>query len=210
MDKRKIKKTLKMLNMLKNWQLLLLLFLVIFVIMTAWRMNNVGMVQRRDAVLSADKELDSKKVRERLVELQNYVNSHMNSSTGTIALVKIYEKDSQAEIERVSKLRQGENIHKKVAEICDPQFTASSRYSRPYFECWDRELSKYPSDQSVNSEPKYPPQQLYEYNFDSPLWTPDLAGWATLVAIFISVVIIFKVIFSIILRAILKKNETFI
>ena len=210
MDKRKIKKTLKRLNALKNWQLLVLLFLVMFVVATAWRMNNVGMIQRRDAVIAADKELNEEKIRIRLIELQNYTNSHMNSSTGLVSLVKTYEKDSQIEIERISKMKQGENVHKKVAEVCDPQFTAASRYSRAYFDCWERELSKYPSQDLTSVEPKWPPQQLYEYNFESPVWTPDLVGWSTLVAIFICLVIIFKMIFTVILNQILKKTEPFI
>ena len=58
MEKNTIKKQLRRLSALKTWQLLILLFLVLFIATTTLRINNVGMVQRRAAVLEADKNID--------------------------------------------------------------------------------------------------------------------------------------------------------
>lgn len=207
MDKKKLKKRLKWLAGLKNWQLFILLCLVLAVVATAWRMNNTQMLRRLDAVLAADAALDEEKARENLLILKEFSARHMNANTGLISLVKIYEKDAQAEISRVSNLRQGENVHKKVSEICDPQFDARTRYSRPYFECWTRELEKLSPREGVDAQPKFRPKELYEYNFISPIWTPDLAGWMTLVAILIVLAIVFKMIFTLILKFMLKKYQ---
>ena len=69
--KGKIKKRLKQIQSLKNWQLFILLLLVIFVDLTALRLNNVGMVRRREAVESADKSGDVEATRKATVELAN-------------------------------------------------------------------------------------------------------------------------------------------
>ncbi|MDO4902504.1 MAG: hypothetical protein Q4A21_03085 [bacterium] len=207
MDKKKLKKRLKWLAGLKNWQLFILLCLVLAVVATAWRMNNTQMLRRLDAVIAADAALDEEKARENLLILKEFSARHMNANTGLISLVKIYEKDAQSEISRVSNLRQGENVHKKVSEICDPQFDARTRYSRPYFECWTRELEKLSPREGVDAQPKFRPKELYEYNFISPIWTPDLAGWMTLVAILIVLAIVFKMISTLILKFMLKKYQ---
>lgn len=202
-----VKKWLRRVQALKNWQLFLLLCLIMVAVATAWRMNNTQMLRRLDAVLVADEALNEEKVRENLVILKSFSESHMNASTGLISLVKIYERDAQAEISRVSNLRAGENVHKKVSEICDPQFDARTRYSRPYFECWTRELEKIAPRDGVDAQPKFRPKELYEFEFISPIWTPDLAGWTTLVAIFIVILIIFNMIFTAILKFMLKKSK---
>lgn len=202
-----VKKWLRRVQALKNWQLFLLLCLIMVAVATAWRMNNTQMFRRLDAVLAADEALNEEKVRENLVILKSFSESHMNANTGLVSLVKIYERDAKDEIARVSGLRAGDNVHKKVSEICDPQFDARTRYSRPYFECWTRELEKFPSRENVDLQPKFRAKELYEYEFISPIWTPDLAGWTTLVAIFIVILIIFNMIFTAILKFMLKKSK---
>ena len=77
--KGKIKKRFKQIQSLKNWQLFILLLLVIFVDLTALRLNNVGMVRRREAVEVADKAGDVEAARKATIELANYVYNHMNS-----------------------------------------------------------------------------------------------------------------------------------
>ena len=69
--KGRIKKRLKQIQSLKNWQLFILLILVIFVNLTALRLNNVGMIRRREAVETADKSGDVEATRKATIELAN-------------------------------------------------------------------------------------------------------------------------------------------
>ena len=46
------------------------------------RLNNIGMVERRSAVMSADNEGNDDMTRDRLYDLQRYVTSHMNTDMG--------------------------------------------------------------------------------------------------------------------------------
>ena len=85
MGKHRIKKLLKKIEALKIWQLVILLIMSLFVIATALRLNNVEMVKRREAVISADKELNLEKAIERLKELRDFTSKHMNTSTTVLS-----------------------------------------------------------------------------------------------------------------------------
>ena len=81
-DKSRIKQNIKDLQRVKTWQLVVLLIIVGFIAATFLRLNNIGMVQRREAVISADKEGDEEVTINRLYDLQRYVSSHMNTDLG--------------------------------------------------------------------------------------------------------------------------------
>lgn len=87
---------LKRLQQVKTWQLVLILVLALFVTATFLRLNNIGMVQRREAVMSADKQGDADILRNRLYDLQRYAAAHMNADTGVIYLQESYNRAWQA------------------------------------------------------------------------------------------------------------------
>ena len=73
-------------------------------------------------------------------------------------------------------------------------------------QCFMNELNKYPESAAVNDNVVLPAAGLYQYDFASPIWTPDLAGWTVLLAIIISVVIITKIILTVVLNMFLKRR----
>ena len=77
-DKRSIRRDIKKLQRVKTWQLLILLILAGFLSATFLRLNNTGMVQRRNAVTAADKVGGAQQIAERIAELQRYSTAHMN------------------------------------------------------------------------------------------------------------------------------------
>jgi hypothetical protein len=81
-DNRSVKKSIRQLQRIKTWQLLVLLILVLFITATFLRLNNIGMIQRRDAVLAADKVGDLSAIQSRLYDLQRYSATHMNGASG--------------------------------------------------------------------------------------------------------------------------------
>lgn len=194
--------------MLKTWQLIILLILVLFISATALRLNNVGMDQRREGVYSADEAGDEDIIHQRLLSLREYSSSHMNANTGAFVLKNQYDRDSQRALaDAQNKSEESEspngNIYKKAAEVCDPQF---SGYSQAYMQCFMNELNKYPESGAVSDSVVLPTAELYQYDFASPIWTPDIAGWTVLLAIIISVVIITKITLTVVLSMFLKRR----
>lgn len=219
--KGKIKKRLKQIQSLKNWQLFILLLLVIFVDLTALRLNNVGMVRRREAVETADKAGDVEAARKATIELANYVYNHMNSggivySDEThwfkinrevkIVWANIYESDMR-KAEQIAREAESNNpngnIFKKAEEACRPRFHGG--YSLAYQQCILDEQNKYPASNRGQIKAQYPNISEYTYNFVTPLWSPDLAGWTTLTAAILIFMIAIKMTTTTILKLVLKK-----
>ena len=208
MGKHRIKKLLKKIEALKIWQLVILLIMSFFVIATALRLNNVEMIRRREAVISADKELNLEKAIDRLKELRDFTSKHMNTST-TVQLEKIYLDETEQMKEQASK-NYGVEITAKARAVCDPRFQ-SIGYGVQYSQCFADELAKYNRDNAkIDDKIKFPEASLYINRFSSPFWTPDLMGWTVVVAVIIIILIIFKIINVLILKMILKKYDPFI
>lgn len=200
-DKRSIQKDVKRLRRVKTWQLMILLILAAFLAATFLRLNNTGMVQRRNAVSAADKAGDAQQLTERLAELQRYSSTHMNASSGVIYLQHQYDRDAQAAIEEASNSSsESASANSHAEEVCHPQY---SGWSTAYMQCFLEELAKYRTSETL-AEPQLPNTELYRYEYASPLWTPDFAGWSSLVVVLIFLVIIIRLISLGILRILLR------
>ncbi|MEI6228419.1 MAG: hypothetical protein WCP11_00100 [Candidatus Saccharibacteria bacterium] len=179
-DKKKIHKNLRRLQRFKTWKLLILFLLAAFLAATFLRLNNIGMVQRREAVLAADEVGDDQVTQNRLYDLQRYVSEHMNTDIGKgIYLIKKYDKDVQAVYDAASAdTNPNGNIYKKAQEVCAPQFT---NWSYDYIKCTTVELAKYPAAGDLASSVRLPRADSYLHSYVSPLWSPDFAGVSVLV-----------------------------
>lgn len=201
-DKRRIKKSLKRLRIVKTWQLLILLILMGFVAATLLRMNNVGMVQRRNALFAADKSSDIYTMRSRLSDLQRYSASHMNASTNVFYLQDSYNRDAKAAIDAANQAGVGSGANAAAEAVCKPQF---SGYSTAYLQCFLRELEKHPTSDKL-PEADMPNPALYRYEFASPLWTPDFAGWAIVACAVIVLLILSRLLGLVLLQILLKRH----
>ena len=201
---------LKRLQQVKTWQLVLILVLALFVTATFLRLNNIGMIQRRDAVLSADRQGDDDVLRNRLYDLQRYAAAHMNADTGPIYLQESYNRAAEvAKQTAESQVGGGENIYKKIEdEVCGPQARANGwRWpDARYIACQQTELAKYPAAQQGSGEVTLPNKELFRHYFVSPRWSPDFAGLAVIICLGILVAIIVRLIGVIILRLLLRKH----
>lgn len=179
-----------------------MLILFSFISATFLRLNNIGMVERRNAVLSADKVGDNYKIRDRLYDLQRYVTSHMNTNMSKgVYLEATYRKDVQKIYEAASdQTNPNGNIYKKAQEVCEPQF---SYWSDAYIQCTINELEKYPESEDLVSLVQLPNPDSYLHVYLSPFWSPDFAGWSVLICVVILIMILFRFIGVIILKIIL-------
>lgn len=163
------------------WQVLVVFLLMTVVSATLLRINNVGMVQRRDAVLQADEAGDYDALEKRLFDLENYVFSHMNTSTGDFWLVKTYEVKLKQIVEQAkASLPQqgGQTAQRAAADVCDKRY---GRFAMPYVNCFVEELKKHTTAYEKPVEIKTPNPNIYKKNYLAPIWSPDLAGLAVLV-----------------------------
>ena len=202
-DKSRIKHSIKDLQRVKTWQLIILLIIVGFIAATFLRLNNIGMVQRRDAVISADQEGDEEATINRLYDLQRYVSSHMNTDLGRgVYLENGFNRDLQEwQQGQYGDTNPNGNIYKKAQEVCAPQF---SNYSFAYLQCTTNELAKYPAADDPASETSKPRQEAYIHGFSSPIWSPDFAGLSVLVAGVILLLIIVRLVSLAVLQLMLR------
>jgi len=203
-DKRRVKKSIRQLQRIKTWQLLLLLIVVGFIAATFLRLNNIGMIQRRDAVLAADKAGEESTIQSRLYDLQRYSAAHMNGSTGQFYLEEQYKRDAQAAVDAASNDdNPNGNINAKAEAVCKPQYTV---WSQAYVQCFADELAKYPPSPDPAENVKFPDTSLYRYEFVSPLWSPDFAGFSVLVCVVITLMIVVRLVSLGVLRLLLKRH----
>lgn len=204
-DKRRVRKSIKDLQRIKTWQLLVLVMLVGFVAATFLRLNNIGMVERRAAVITADKVGDQEKTIQRLYDLQQFVSGHMNTDLGKgVYLESSYQRDSQAALNQASgDQNPNGNIYKKAQEVCAPRF---SGYSQAYLQCTTGELAKYPASSNLINDVKLPAASSYLHVFSSPLWSPDFAGLSVLVGVVLVLVIIVRLLGLGILKLMLRHH----
>ena len=194
-NKKQIRLNIKKLQHIKTWQLFILLILMIFVAATFLRLNNIGMVQRRAAVLSADEAGDEKVIKERLYDLQLYVTSHMNADLGKgLYLEASYKRAAQAAYDSVET---DSKVYQLAQETCAPKFAS---WSQAYVQCTANELAKYPG----TATPTLPGTSAYLHVYASPLWSPDFAGWTALICLALLIMSISRVLGYLILKMLLK------
>lgn len=213
-DKRNVRFKIRRLEQVKTWQLLILFVMFAFITATFLRLNNVGMVERREAVYTADKTDDSVGLASRLYDLQRFVSAHMNADPGRVALVKTYERDNErhkkAYQESSNSTANGDAFQKAEA-VCGP-IARSNGWRWPdmrYTNCINQELEKIPGGQAVMSEFKPLPVEPYYHTFTSPLWSPDFAGWSLIITVVIGLIIIGRLVVLAILRFILRRRKRF-
>lgn len=204
-EKERINKGMHGLRHVKTWQLVVLLIIAGFISATFLRLNNIGMVQRREAVISADKEGDGEVIIQRLYDLQRYVSNHMNADLGRgVYLEHSYNRDLQEwQQNQYGSSNPNGNIYQKAQEICAPQF---QYYSQAYLQCTTNELAKYPAAVDPATDTSKPRQEAYIHAFEGPVWTPDFAGWSVLVSAVLVVLIGARLIGAAILQLVLRKK----
>ncbi len=207
-DKRQVRRNIKRLQHVKTWQLVILLLLFGFIAAIFLRLNNIGMEQRRTAVLAADKTGDQQAIKSRLFDLQRYVSSHMNADMGAIYLQDQYKRDTQQTIDQAGNSNNPNgNVFKKAQEVCAPKYENLGGYSLAYQQCVINQLNKYPAANSIQNSLHLPKADAYRFSYVSPLWSPDFAGFSVLICLLIILVIIGRLVSLGALRAILKMRN---
>jgi hypothetical protein len=152
------------------------------------RQNNIHMEQLKTAVYQADK--NNGNVQGALDKLQAYVIANMNTNLSTgkgsvyppIQLEHTYSRLAEAQTQL--KLTADKGLYTAAQQYCqklDPtDFSGRNRVP-----C----IGEYVSSHGA-ALPKIP-AALYEFDFISPSWSPDLAGWTLLSTAFLFILTAF-------------------
>jgi len=191
MVKRHLHHFKKRLHILPIWLLLVAIVATGTTTVLSLRQNNLNMVRFREAVYQTDK--DNGNVELALKNLREYIYGHMNTNLSggdnnvkpPIQLKYRYERLIQAEKDRVS------NANTKI--YTDAQTYCERLYPHGLsgggrVPC----IKDYVSTHGITEQPIS--DSLYKFDFVSPAWTPDLAGWSMLATLGLAAIIIVRFI----------------
>jgi hypothetical protein len=147
----------------------------------ALRANNQHMVKLRNDLYAADKS--GQGVEQALDNLRAYVYGHMNTdlSTGNsaikppIQLQYTYQRLVGDSLEQAQKANQ--KIYNDAQNYC--QSINQAFFGTTRVPC----VQNYVSEHSPQSLPKPISPALYQFDFLSPSWSPDLAGFSLLITV---------------------------
>jgi hypothetical protein len=180
MNKRHLHHTWTKLRRVKPWYLLSLAVISTVVCVFALRANNEHMVKLRSAVYAADKQ--NTDIAGALQNLQAYVTAHMNTNLDSgqttvyppIQLKYTYERLVTAQ--NTASLS-GSQLYSQAQHYCEG-LNSTDFSGRNRVPCIEQYVQSHGGGQ-----PSSVPDALYKFDFVSPKWSPDLAGWSLLVAI---------------------------
>lgn len=175
----------------KTWLYLFIVSAVLFVI--ALRNNNLTMSKLREEVYAADK--NNGDVNAALNKLRLYVYSHMNTNLSSgnnnikppIQLKYTYQRYYDEQFNQMQSANQ--KIYEAAKKACKAN---TSGFDPSRMSC----ISNYAVNNGVRGADIKIPAGLYQFDFVSPAWSPDLAGWSLVASIIFLLAFVIKFLFS--------------
>jgi hypothetical protein len=208
-DKATYRRLLHKAKRLKTWQLLILLLLGLIVSATFLRLNNLGMVERRAAVIAADEAGDRERLRSTIVDLQKYVTGHMNTNLGSgFYLTKTYERDRDAALAAANQTANpNSDVYQQASVECRSRFQGGREsFRNDYVQCVIDRVGALSPQTNVESALNLPKADAYRINFSSPIWSLDLAGLSVAFCVLVTLVIFGRLALVFLLRMLLRRH----
>jgi hypothetical protein len=173
---------------LNPWWLLGLSVISGIICIAALRQNNLNMVKLRDQVFAADKADGD--VETALRSLRSYVYAHMNTNLSSGNSIKPpiqlkYRYDRLVEAEKSQVASANTKIYNDAQNYCE-QFISHQVFGGAKISC----VQNYVSSHGLKEQPV--PDALYKFDFVSPAWTPDLAGWSLVITVALALLFIIR------------------
>ncbi len=178
-----------------------------FVSATFLRLNNIDMLERRQAVTDADTLGDEAKLKTALSGLQDYVTHHMNTDLGKgVPLQASYSRAVDSIFNQTSDLDQKSKVYQEAAkEECQRLWKGGvASFRNDYVQCVVQKVGAQAPSAELGT--KLPRADLYYFDYVSPRWSPDLAGLSVLLTEVVGVVIVTRITLSITAIIILRRR----
>jgi hypothetical protein len=188
---------------IKPWYFFALAIISGLICIFALRANNEHMITLRNAVYTADQ--NNSNVEQALQNLRRFVYSHMNTDLAAgpnavhppVQLKYTYDRLVQAESQRVEATNA--TLYTSAQAYC--QATIPNGFSGRYREAC---INQYVTTHGASAQPI--PKNIYEFDFVSPKWSPDLAGWSLIVTILLALAGLVFWAFEDYIRKLLKRH----
>jgi hypothetical protein len=178
---------------------LVVVLLLIFAALSVYelRQNNLGMISLKNQLMVADK--NNGNVNGDINKLRSYIYSHMNTSPSSgangiyppIQLKYTYQRllaNAQAQVSA-----QNGQIYAQAVAYCNnlmPNYSPTEANLQKLTTCEEQYYEAQPRATAYVAAP------LYEFDFVSPFWSPDLAGFSILITIGLLVALIAMYLFD--------------
>ena len=184
---------------IKPYYLFILFVVAVTICIASLRENNQHMSLLRDKVFIADRTGNG--LTSSLYELRSYVNSHMNTSlssgnTSIYPPIQLQHTYERLVIEQTN--QEKNNIYYNAQVYCQ-QLNSISISGKNRIPCIQEYIANH-GQQSI-------PTGLFEFNFQSPSWSPDLAGWSLIVSGFLIILFFLDLFYWIINKKITDNNR---
>lgn len=206
----KIQYYLRRIGRVKTWQLVVIGLLMLLVSATFLRLNNLGMVERRTAVIAADESGDKEQIKQSLVDLQRFISSHMNTSlNGGLYLSKSYERDRAAALEAASGASNPQAaVYQQASIECRSRFQGGvESFRNDYVQCVVERVNALSPSTDPAAGAKLPKADTYRYDFSPPLWSFDAAGISVLITGVIALIIVVRVLTALVLSVVIRRGS---
>lgn len=182
-NKRHLHHVWRKLQPINSWLLLGLTIISAVIFIYSYRQNNLKMIELRDKVFAADEANGD--IEGALRNLREHVYSHMNTTLVNpsgirppIQLTHRYDRLVQQEQKRV------DSHNKKVRDQAEPYCLRQVPPGPPgSLQRRAKCVQQYISTNSISAKNEIP-KEFYQFDFVSPRWSPDLAGWSMLATMF--------------------------
>jgi hypothetical protein len=186
------------------WYFLVAAAVCFMVFLYAYRQNNLTMIQLRENVFTADKADGD--VETALRELREYVYGHMHTELSSgdnpikppIQLKYRYERLAAAEKAKTDS--GNKDLYATAESICEAKFPAG-QLANGRVQC----VQEYVSSHAMSTQAV--PEGLYKFDFVSPRWSPDLAGWSLVFTIALTFLALVRVLLEFWFRSQLHRHE---
>lgn len=159
----------------------------------ALRANNMRMTELRQAVYTADE--NDGDVELALRDLRTFVYGHMNtdlragstSSQPPIQLVNRFERAVAAEQARVAAQNNATQVYADAQARCEKSsipLTARAQCIQDYVAANGKGIPQL----------SLPPKEFYTFDFASPFWSPDIAGWALVATVLVGLLLLARLL----------------
>lgn len=200
MNKRRLHHYWRQFHGLSSWYLLGLTVVFALITVFALRQNNLTALHLRDEVLKVDQQNGD--VEAALRKLRGYVYGHMNTDLGSnsnvyppIQLKYRYERLLAAQQDNTKAANA--QIYTDAQKHCEALLPTGVSLNR--VTCIQQYLDAHPLAAQAPIQ-----DSLYKFDFASPRWSPDLAGWSLVLTIVFGVLWLFRLVLELWMRHNLK------
>ena len=177
---------------------------------TLLRINNLGMVERRSAVLAADEAGDKDEIKRSLIELQHYISGHMNTQlNGGLYLSKSYERDRATALEAAgTDTNPQAAVYQQASLECRARWQGGvASFRNDYVQCVIDRVNTLSPSADPTAGAHLPKADTYRYDFSPPLWSLDPAGISVLITGAILVSIVVRILTTLVLSVVIRRRS---